>query len=842
MSGLLDDLRHAMRQLRLSPGFAALAVITLALAIGANTAMFTVAEDVLLRPLPYADASLLTMINPSSENRPQASSWLNYRDVRDQATRSFSEVALFSEDVGVLSGPSSGERNGAQGDVAPTSVVSPNVSPNLFAMLGVRPLLGRTFTAQEGDANGPKVVLLSEGLWREAFHANPAIVGETIRVNNQARTVVGVMPAAFRFPESMGNDIRKGVWLPLQPTPLMLNDRGYHFEYIVGKLRPGVTLAQAQAELDGTTRSMKAANPKKLHADFQLQAIPYLETVTGQVRPVFLGLVAALGMVLLIACANVANLMIARCLGRQQEFAVRSAMGAPRGRLIRGMLVEGGVLSALGCAFGIALAWLLIRAIRTLPADTIPRAEAITLDWTVILVLAAVATITTLLSSILPALIVARTHPQRALQTASRGLGTRSVSNRLTHTLVIGEVALSTLLLIATGLLFHTLWNLQHTDLGFTTERITGFTVMPADAAGFSNMAVSTDTEHAPVSVAVTAYGPVLDRLRNAPGVEDAALITAPPLSGIDMHTSLRVLDQPQDDAHNYSSRMSAASPDYARLLGTPLLRGRMISESDTAAAPYVIVINEALAKKAFGTKDPLGHKIDLGGKDTGMIQPYTIVGVLADQKDSAIGTAPGPLLLVPYQQIPTTSLFYPALLKTVVNMLVKTRGDVAVAPIARSVFREQAPNYALDNFQTLGETVDKSNFTNRLGLYITAAFAGLAALMVITGLYGVLAQLVGYRRREIGIRLALGAPRASVLQMVLRQGAAMIVAGLAAGLVLSALTGRLLSGFLYGVGAADVWTYAGVLLTLCLIGAAASYIPAWRASLIPPVEALRDE
>jgi predicted permease len=842
MSGLLDDLRHAMRQLRLSPGFAALAVITLALAIGANTAMFTVAEDVLLRPLPYADASLLAMINPSSENRPEASSWLNYRDVRDQATRSFSEVALFSEDVGVLSAASPGEGNRAQGDVAPTSVESPNVSPNLFAMLGVRPLLGRTFTAQEGDANGPKVVLLSEGLWREAFHANPAIVGETIRVNNQARTVVGVMPAAFRFPESMGNDIRKAVWLPLQPTPLMLSERGYHFEYIVGKLRPGVTLAQAQAELDGTTRSMKAANPKKLHADFQLQAIPYLETVTGQVRPVFLGLVAALGMVLLIACANVANLMIARCLGRQQEFAVRSAMGAPRGRLIRGMLVEGGVLSALGCALGIALAWLLIRAIRTLPADTIPRAETITLDWTVILVLAAVATITTLLSSILPALIVARTHPQRALQTASRGLGTRSVSNRLTHTLVIGEVALSTLLLIATGLLFHTLWNLQHTDLGFTTERITGFTIMPPDAAGFSNMAVSTDTEHAPVSVAVTAYGPVLDRLRNAPGVEDAALITAPPLSGIDMHTSLRVLDQPQDDAHNYSSRMSAASPDYARLLGTPLLRGRMISESDTAAAPYVIVINEALAKKALGTKDPLGHKIDLGGKDTGMIQPYTIVGVLADQKDSAIGTAPGPLLLVPYQQIPTTSLFYPALLKTVVNMLVKTRGDVAVAPIARSVFREQAPDYALDNFQTLGETVDKSNFTNRLGLYITAAFAGLAALMVITGLYGVLAQLVGYRRREIGIRLALGAPRASVLQMVLRQGAAMIIAGLAAGLVLSALTGRLLSGFLYGVGAADVWTYAGVLLTLCLIGAAASYIPAWRASLIPPVEALRDE
>jgi len=398
------------------------------------------------------------------------------------------------------------------------------------------------------------------------------------------------------------------------------------------------------------------------------------------------------------------------------------------------------------------------------------------------------------------------------------------------------------LLLIATGLLLHTLWNLQHTDLGFTTERITGFTVMPADATGFSNMAVSADTSNAPVSVAVSTYGPVLDRLRNAPGVEAAALVTAPPLSGIMMGTSLRIQGEPEDDAHNYDAHMSAASPDYARLLGTPLLRGRMISESDTAAAPYVIVINETLARKVFKDRDPLGHQINLGGKDTGMIQLYTIVGVLADQKDTAISKPAGPMLYLPYQQIPTTSLFYPALLKTIVNILVKTRGNVAVAPIARSIFHEQAPDYALDNFATLQETVQKSNFTNRLGLYITGAFAALAALMVVTGLYGVLAQLVGYRRREIGIRLALGAPRASVLQMVLRQGAVMIAAGLAAGLVLSALSGRLLSGFLYNVTTSDVWTYAGVLFVLCLIGAAASYIPAWRASIIPPVEALRDE
>ena len=845
MSGLLQDLRQAIRQLRLSPGFAALAIVTLALAIGANTAMFTVAEDVLLRPLPYADSGRLVLINSRNDSRPMQTSWLNYQDIRNQTTHSFSDIAIYSEDIGVvesnatIASPASAV---VQGDVTPTSVESPNVSPNLFSMLGVQPLLGRTFTKEEGEANGPKAVLLSEGLWREAFHANPAIVGQTIRVNNQARTVVGVMPAAFRFPESMGSDIRKGIWLPLQPSGLMLTNRGYHFEYILGQLNPKITLAQAQAELDRTTRSIRIANPKSSAGDIDFHAISYLETVTGQVRPVFLGLVAALGMVLLIACANVANLMIARCLERRQEFAVRSALGAPRGRLIRGMLVEGGLLSALGCGVGIALAWLMLQAIHRLPVDTIPRAEAITLDWTVILVLAAVATITTLLSSILPAVLVARTHPQRALQTASRGLGTRSVSNRLTYGLVIGEVALSTLLLIATGLLFHTLWNLQHTDLGFTTERVTGFTAMPHDASGFSGMAVSADTTNAPVSIAVTAYTPVLDRLRTAPGVEDAALVTSPPLSGINIGTSLRIVGEPEDDAHNYMANMSAVSPGYAHLLGTPVLRGHMISESDTATAPFVLVINQALAKKVFGSRDPLGHQIDLGGKDTGMIKPYTIVGVLGDQKDAAIGKPAGPMLYLPFQQIPTTSLFYPALLKTIVNMLVKTRGDVAAAPIARSVFHELAPDYALDNFETLSETVNKSDFTNRLGLYITGAFAALAALMVITGLYGVLAQLVGYRRREIGIRLALGAPRASVLQMVLGQGAAMIAIGLAAGLLLSALSGRLLSGFLYNVTTSDVWTYAGVLLVLCIIGAAASYIPAWRASLIPPVEALRDE
>ncbi len=617
MSALVQDLRHALRQLRRSPGFVALAAITLALAIGANTAMFTVAEDVLLRPLPYANADRLIYINPDKAGSAlTATPWLTYRDIRDQTTHTLAQVGLYGEDVGVVQ-ESSGGNSSAATDGVSTSVVAPNVTPNIFAILGAQPLLGRTFTAQEGEANGPKVILLSEGLWRSAFHADPSIIGRTVRFNAEPRTVVGVMAASFRFPESAGADMQKGVWRPLQPNSLMLADRGYSFANVVGQLRPGVTVQQAQAELDRTAKSIVSANPKKLSTGLSLTAIPYLQTITGEVRPVFLGLVAALGMVLLIACANVANLMIARCLGRQQEFAVRAALGAPRGRLVRQMLVEGSILSGIGCCAGVSLAWLLLRALRHLPPGTIPRAESITLDWSVILILVAVATVTTVLSSILPALLVARTNPQRALQSASRGLGTRGVSSRLTHTLVIGEVALSTLLLVATGLLFHTLWNLQHADLGFATTRVTGFTAMPADAVGFSGMTVAADTAPAPVSVAVNTYGPVLDRLRQAPGIDAAALTTAPPLSGFNMGTSFRVLGEPEDDAHRYHAHATATSPGYAQVLGTPLLRGRMISESDTATAPFIVVVNEALAKNVFGTRDPIGRKIDLGGKDT---------------------------------------------------------------------------------------------------------------------------------------------------------------------------------------------------------------------------------
>ncbi len=827
---ILQDLKYALRQLRTGWGFAALAVVTLALGIGANTAMFTVVESVLLRPLPYPHANRLVIIAPPGTSGAGSTSYLNYRDVRDQTQR-LEAVGGFSEDVGVL--------EGKDGSI---SVTVPHVTPSALTMLGAQPLLGRTFTEAEGQAGAPHVVILSEGLWRQSYNADPNILGQSVKISGIEQTVVGVMPSSFRFPESIGPDIAKGVWLPLTPSPEMLKDRGYDFSSIIGIMRPGVTVAQAQQDVNSIVKNILKGEPE--HAEgLALEVTSYQEMLTGNVRPVFLALMGALGLVLLIACANVANLLIARCLGRRQEFAVRAALGASRGRLVGQLIAEGAVLSLLGCALGASLAQLALTGIHKLPNGTIPRADSVTMHWTVLLALAGIATITTVLSSLLPAVLVARTDPQPALQASSRGIGARSVSGKLSGGLVAGEVALSTLLLVGTGLLFHTLWNLAHTRLGFDVGRITTFTAMPADSAGFSAMAVSTDLEHAPISIASTIYEPSLARIRQTPGVRYAALATAPPLSGVDMHSSFEIVGQPTVHGSKHpSARVTAASDDYAAALGTPVVRGRMISADDTAAAVPVVVVNEALVKKYFPNTDPLQHQIDLGGKDTGMLKPLTIVGVIGDQIDQKIGGDVQPLLLLPYQQVPTTSLFYQALLKTFVAFVVKTRGDMPVAATMRSIFKQTSPDYALDNFQSMQDAVDSNTFSQRLGLYLTASFAGLAIVMVIAGLYGVLAQLVSYRRREIGVRMALGATREGIARMILRQGGVLIGSGLVVGLVVALFAGQLVKSFLYQVKPIDAGTYLGVALLLLIIGSVASLIPAHSASTIEPMEALRED
>jgi predicted permease len=651
------------------------------------------------------------------------------------------------------------------------------------------------------------------------------------------------MPARFRFPETMGEDLHKGLWLPIQPTTEMQQDRGSHFFYIVASLKPGVSMAQANAELGAIAQHIRQIDPEK-GKDIAFRISSYHEVLTGSLHSIFLILVLALGLILVIACVNVTNLLIARCLGRQQEFAVRSALGAGQLRLARQLFVEGGLLSLLGCLIGFGLAWLAIVAVHKLPNDTIPRGEEIAVHWPVVLALAAIATVTTVLSSLLPALFVARTDPQPALQSASRGVGTRSFGARVSRWLVAFEVAISAMLLIATGLLFHTLWNLEHAHLGFDVTRVTSFTSMPADAAGFANMAVSKKEDKPITSIASLYYQPTLERMQHIPGVQNAALITTPPLSGINMSTGFKVVGRPKDPQDEPQARISAVSAGYDRLMSTPLVRGRMINAEDGPTAPFVIVINESLERKYFAGQDPIGHQIDLGGEGTGTgaVKPYTIVGVLGDQVDGGASQPTRPMILVPYEQVPSSSLYYQLLIKTVVFFVVKTRGDIAVAPAMRDVFRQTAPDFALDNFQTMQQVVDQSNFNWRLFLYLFGAFAGIAVLMVVAGLYGVLAQLVGYRRREIGVRLALGATRERILRMFLRQGALLVTAGLIIGAIFTMWVSRLGKSYLFDVKTLDAVTYVAVFILLFAVGTLAAYIPARRAAAVEPVEALRDE
>ena len=828
MQTLFQDLRYSLRQMGKTPGLALLAILTLALGVGANTAIFTVIESVLLRPLPYAHSDRLLFVGSASD-KPAAGamSWMNYSDIKSQS-KLLEDTAGYSEDASVIIS-----------QAGSLSVNAPRVTTNLFGILGVQPLMGRTFVASEGQAGGAQAVLLSEGLWRESFHADPGIVGKAAQIGGISRTVVGVMPDSFRFPESMGPDMRKGIWLPLQPSAEMLKDRGYNFFNVLGEVRTGVTTTQVQRELD-----VIAAHIPRDKGDSKLafKAGFYQEALTGPVKPVLYGLFGALALVLLIACANVSNLLIARCLGRQQEFAVRAALGASRVRLIRQMLSEGLTLSLLGCGVGAGLAQLAMLAVHKLPDGTIPRGESIQIHWTVVLVLAGIAVVTTVLSSLLPALLVARANPQAALQAASRGIGSRSVSGKLSGGLVAGEVALSTLLLVGTGLLFHTLWNLERARLGIETAHVTTFIAMPADAAGFSAMSVSEDTGNAPVSVATLTYAPLLEQIEHVPGVESAALATSPPLSGMGISSSFDIVGQTTDKAHHPQADVTAVGGEYARALGTPIVRGRMVGEGDTLATPFSIVINETLAKKYFANVDPIGRQISLGGKDTGMIKPYTIVGILSDQVGKSVGGEVDAYVFLPEQQVPTTSLFYQALMKTVVSFIVKTRGDIPVAPAMRAIFGKNASGYALDQFQTMRETVDQNTFSQRLGLYLVGSFAGLAVAMVFAGLYGVLSQLVSYRRREIGVRMALGATRVSVAQLVLRQGGVLVAIGLVSGLGLAVAAGRLVKSFLYEVQPVDAGTYGAVAAALVVIGLTASLLPARKAASIQPMEALRED
>lgn len=826
--GLLQDIRLAIRQLLKAPGFVIAAMATLALGIGANTAMFTVIDSVLIRPLPYPHAGRLMSIGESSKNGDiNPISWPNWGDLRHDS-KAFADIGGYVVDVAIL-----------QVRQAAKTVLAPKLTCNMLQVLGVKPKLGRGFSESDCAEGAPRIVLLSDTLWRRDFASDPHVIGRQVRIGDVPATIVGVMAADFAFPEDQRSDATKGIWLPSQPSPDM-RGRGFDLYALVGRLRSGRGQGEARAELATIAANLRRQFPEDARQlNFAMR--PYRDTITGAVRPAFLALSAALGLVLLIACANVANLQLSRCLARQQQLALRAALGAPGWRLMRELLVEGAILSVLGSLAGLGIGIAILQGVRALPSDLIPRANQIELHIGVIAALAVLAAIATLLSSLIPALFAMKAEPQSVLRGAGRGVSAGPVRSRMAGWVVAGEVAIAMVLLIACSLLFRTLYNLQHKPLGFDAENLITFTATPPNSAGYlSGLQPSNSTK---ASVATQVYEPILERLRKLPGVEDAALTSSLTFDGVDMRTSFELNGEKETEEEKQArhAEIRVMSGDYMRVVRTPMVRGRAISDDDTGSRPYAVVVNQTFAHQ-FLKGDPLGQHMMLGGKDTGMIAPYTIVGVAMDAVQKKVGAPPMPELMLSYKQIPEKSIFYPLLLASATKYTLRTVGGRELGAAIHHVFEQMAPGFAIDDLQMMQKSVEASIFNQRLAFYLIGSFAGVAVSMVIIGLYGVLSQLVSQRRQEIGIRMAVGASSEAILALILRQGSVLITAGLVVGIVGAMVASNLISSFLYGVSAADVWSYMTAAVGLLAIAFVAALIPARRAAAIEPLEALRTE
>ncbi len=830
MFSAMHDLRWALRRLREAPGFAAAAIVTLALGIGANTAMFTVIDSVLIRPMPFPQPDrLVTVGQPDRSGDFGATSWPNLQDLRRES-RTLLNISGYVDDSAILQHAGTGK-----------TLLGTKVTCNLLDTLGVQPVLGHGFSDADCAAGASPTVLLSHRLWREEFAADPHIVGKQVRIGNVPHTVVGVMPSSFAFPEEAGaGSASKGIWLPSRVTK-EIQGRGFIFYQMIGRLRPGVNIGQAGAEVTRIAADIRRANPKQTNQlAFRLRS--YRETVTGAASSVCYALAAALGLVLLIACANVANLQLSRSLARHQELAVRAALGASRSRLVWELTVESGVLSLLGAGAGLALASGILQLLQLLPEDLIPRANEIQLRWGVLAALAAFATAATVLSSVIPALFVIRADPQEALRGTGRGVTQHLARKRMAGWLVISEVAIAGILLVGSSLLFRSLYNLQHKPLGFAVANVVTFTATPPNSAGYLSGASGTKTGVAP---AATLYTLLLSRLRALPGVQQAALASSLPLDDMNLGSSFEFeghSNKSAEEQQKQNANLRVMSGGYMKAAGTPVLQGRPISDEDGPDAPFIMVVNEAFAQKFFRGKNPLTQRLSFGGKDTGMEKAYAVVGVIANSAQHNLVDEPVPEVDLPYLQIPEHSAFYSILLESATKFILHVEPNQNVIAGVRTVVRRTVPGFAIDDLQAMQATVDKADFNQRLGLYLTAAFAGTAVLMVIIGLYGVLSQLVSQRRQEIGLRMALGATRASILAMVLRQGVLLITTGMLVGLAAAGVLGRTIQSFLYGVAPLDLLSFGATATALLAVGCLAALLPARRAAAIPPIEALYAE
>ncbi len=816
MTTLLQELRYGLRILANNTGFTAVAVLTLALGIGANTALFSVVSAVLLRPLPFPEPDRLVSVVSMRlrENAPDNASYPDFADWRAQ-NHVLARMAAFHTDSFTLTG---------QGEAA--HIPGAVVSADLFSLLGVNPALGRPFLPDDdklGGTNGGFSIILSHRLWRERFGADPGIVGRTISLDNRSFTVVGIMPPGFQFPVQSGP---VDFWITMAVEFLappggksMAEQRGAHYLDVIARLKPHVSRAQAQAEMNTIVSALNKQYPE--NAPRGIRIVPELDRLVGDVRPALLILLAAVGCVLLIACANVANLLLARGTARQKEMAVRGALGAGRGRMIRQLLTESGVLAALGGALGATLAlWGIPFLIRLVPQD-IPRLADVHLDGPVLLFTALLSLLTGVLFGLAPALQVSRSNFLEPLKEGGRGSSESLRHHRIRNALAVGGVAVAAVLLVGATLLLQSLLRLQRIDPGFNPHHVLTFKV-DLPYVRYSDLR---QTEF---------FRQALQRLNHLAGVRSASAVLPLPLDGNEISTSFDIAGQPMAEANQPRTNYSWTEPAYFRTLGIPLLSGRDFTWADDLQATPVVIINATLAKRFFPGQNPLGRRIKPQiGNGYSAPPMREIVGIVADVKQTGLTGEPYPEVYVPLAQSPLGSML----------IVIRTEVDPSsvVGPVRKGIaaMDRDLPIYGL---KTLDQYCGQSLAQPRFYSLLLGLFAALALVLAAVGLYGVISYSVTRRTHEIGVRMALGAERKDVLRLVVSQGLKLALAGVALGIIGAFGLTRFLMSLLYGVKPTDPATFIVVALVLGGVALAACYLPARRATNVHPVEALRYE